>query len=74
MARSRWAPGSSPSPRPRDALAVNASQLTAIMVREADDARALASLLADERKNAVLIGPGVGVGERTKDAGAGGAC
>ncbi len=51
---------------PRDALAVNASELTAIMVREADDARALASLLADERKNAVLIGPGVGVGERTK--------
>ena len=51
---------------PRDALAVNASALTAIMVREADDARALKSLLADERKNAVLIGPGVGVGERTK--------
>jgi hydroxyethylthiazole kinase-like uncharacterized protein yjeF len=51
---------------PRDALAVNAAQLTAIMVREADDARALANLLADERKNAVLIGPGLGVGERTK--------
>ena len=31
------------------------------------------SLLADERKNAVLIGPGVGVGERTKSDGAGGA-
>ncbi|MFZ2020010.1 MAG: NAD(P)H-hydrate dehydratase [Methyloceanibacter sp.] len=51
---------------PRDALAVNASSLTAIMVREADDARALQALLADERKNAVLIGPGVGVGERTR--------
>ncbi len=51
---------------PRDALIVNASSLTTIMVREADDQRALASLLADERKNAVLIGPGVGVGERTK--------
>ncbi len=51
---------------PRDALAVNASSLTAIMVREADDARALQGLLADERKNAVLIGPGVGVGERTR--------
>ncbi len=37
------------------------------MVREADDARGLASLLADRRKNAVLIGPGVGVGERTKE-------
>jgi ADP-dependent NAD(P)H-hydrate dehydratase / NAD(P)H-hydrate epimerase len=52
---------------PRDAIAVNASQLTAIMVREADDARALTSLLADPRKNAVLIGPGVGGGERTKE-------
>ncbi len=51
---------------PRDALAVNAAQLTAIMVREADDARALTQLLADKRKNAVLIGPGAGVGERTK--------
>ena len=51
---------------PRDALAVNAEQLTAIMVREADDARALTQLLADPRKNALLIGPGVGVGERTK--------
>jgi ADP-dependent NAD(P)H-hydrate dehydratase / NAD(P)H-hydrate epimerase len=52
---------------PRDAVAINASQLTAIMVREADDARGLKALLADPRKNAVLIGPGVGVGERTKE-------
>lgn len=52
---------------PRDALQVNAAQLTAIMVREADDARGLKSLLADQRKNAVLIGPGVGIGERTKE-------
>jgi ADP-dependent NAD(P)H-hydrate dehydratase / NAD(P)H-hydrate epimerase len=52
---------------PRDALQVNAAQLTAIMVREAGDARGLHTLLADKRKNAVLIGPGVGVGERTKE-------
>jgi ADP-dependent NAD(P)H-hydrate dehydratase / NAD(P)H-hydrate epimerase len=51
---------------PKDAVAVNASQLTAIMVRAADDAKDLAQLLSDERKNAVLIGPGVGVGESTK--------
>ena len=51
---------------PKDAVAVNAAQLTAIMVRPVADAKELASLLADERKNAVLIGPGVGVGERTK--------
>jgi hydroxyethylthiazole kinase-like uncharacterized protein yjeF len=47
-------------------VAVIASQLTAIMVRAADDAKDLAGLLSDERKNAVLIGPGVGVGESTK--------
>jgi hydroxyethylthiazole kinase-like uncharacterized protein yjeF len=52
---------------PRDAIEVNAAQLTAIMVREADDARALETLLADRRKNAVLIGPGVGLGERTRE-------
>lgn len=51
---------------PKDAVAVNAAHLTAIMVRPVEDARELASLLADERKNAVLIGPGAGVGERTK--------
>jgi hydroxyethylthiazole kinase-like uncharacterized protein yjeF len=51
---------------PKDAVAVNASQLTAIMVRAADDAKDLAQLFSDERKNAVLIGPGVGVGESTK--------
>jgi NAD(P)H-hydrate epimerase len=51
---------------PRDAVEVNAAQLTAVMVREADNAGALAALLKDERKNAVLIGPGAGVGEGTK--------
>jgi NAD(P)H-hydrate epimerase len=51
---------------PKDAIEVNASQLTAIMVRPADDAKELVELLGDERKNAVLIGPGVGVGESTK--------
>jgi hydroxyethylthiazole kinase-like uncharacterized protein yjeF len=51
---------------PKDAVAVNASQLTAVMVRVADDAKELAELLADERKNTLLIGPGVGVGESTK--------
>jgi NAD(P)H-hydrate epimerase len=37
------------------------------MLREADGARGLKTILADERKNAVLIGPGAGVGENTKD-------
>jgi NAD(P)H-hydrate epimerase len=51
---------------PKNAIQVNASQLTAIMVRPVDDAKELAELLADDRKNALLIGPGVGVGESTK--------
>lgn len=51
---------------PRNALAVNASQLTAVMVREADGPRGIAALLADSRKNAFLIGPGHGVGEETR--------
>jgi NAD(P)H-hydrate epimerase len=49
----------------RDAVAINASQLTAVMVREVDNADGLANMLADQRKNAVLIGPGAGVGVHT---------
>jgi ADP-dependent NAD(P)H-hydrate dehydratase / NAD(P)H-hydrate epimerase len=52
---------------PRDALVVNAVALTAVMVREADDALAFAELLSDQRYNACVIGPGCGVGARTRD-------
>ncbi len=51
---------------PRDALQVNAGALTAIMVRPVDDAAELTALLADERKNAVMMGPGAGVGEHLR--------
>jgi hydroxyethylthiazole kinase-like uncharacterized protein yjeF len=51
---------------PPDALAINASQLTAVMVGAFDGAEELARLLSDTRLNAVLIGPGCGVGERTR--------
>lgn len=50
---------------PREALAVNAAALGAIMVRESDGPRGLASLLSDARKNAVVMGPGLGVGDAT---------
>ena len=50
---------------PRDAIPINAAQITAIMVREVNDARGLSQLLADTRKNAIVLGPGMGVGERT---------
>jgi len=52
---------------PANALIVNASHLTAIMLAEADDAASLTKLLSDRRKNAVCIGPAVGVGQETRD-------
>ena len=51
---------------PSDALATNAIALTAIMVRVADGAGGLGTLLADSRKNAVVMGPGLGVGAETR--------
>ncbi|QWG15557.1 NAD(P)H-hydrate dehydratase [Bradyrhizobium sediminis] len=52
---------------PRDALAVNASALIAVMVRSVDTVIEFGELLADKRLNALVIGPGVGVGNRTCD-------
>ncbi|MCB1465149.1 MAG: NAD(P)H-hydrate dehydratase [Nitratireductor sp.] len=55
---------------PTDALAENAAQLTAIMLREMAGAsgqeEGLAQLLKDRRLNAIVLGPGLGVGEGTK--------
>ncbi len=50
---------------PRAAFPVNAAHLTAIMLKPFDVPEGLASVLADKRKNAVLIGPGFGVGPAT---------
>ena len=47
---------------PKDALAVNAASNLAVMVRQADGAAELSSLLQDKRLNAVVLGPGGGVG------------
>jgi hydroxyethylthiazole kinase-like uncharacterized protein yjeF len=51
---------------PKAALAVNAAHLTAIMLAETDDALALGRLLADRRKNAVCLGPALGIGSATR--------
>ncbi len=48
---------------PLDAVSVNAMHLTAIMLAPFEGPEGLAGLLQDPRKNAVLIGPGGGVGE-----------
>jgi hydroxyethylthiazole kinase-like uncharacterized protein yjeF len=47
---------------PRDALAVNAASSLAVMVRAVDGASELARLLEDARLNAIVLGPGGGVG------------
>jgi ADP-dependent NAD(P)H-hydrate dehydratase / NAD(P)H-hydrate epimerase len=52
---------------PRDALAINAAALTAVMVRAVDTPVEFGELLADKRYNTCMIGPGAGVGERTRD-------
>jgi hydroxyethylthiazole kinase-like uncharacterized protein yjeF len=52
---------------PRDALAINAAALTAVMVRPVDNAIQFADLLGDRRLNACVIGPGAGIGKRTVD-------
>ncbi len=50
---------------PPDALVAHASQLNAVMTAPFTD---FADILADRRRNAVLVGPGNGVGEGTRDA------
>jgi hydroxyethylthiazole kinase-like uncharacterized protein yjeF len=47
---------------PQDALSVNAAASLAVMVRPVDGAQALAEFLSDKRRNAVVLGPGGGVG------------
>jgi hydroxyethylthiazole kinase-like uncharacterized protein yjeF len=50
---------------PRDALAINAAALTAVMVRAVDNPIQFAELFNDKRFNACVIGPGAGIGART---------
>ncbi len=47
---------------PRAALMVNAAASLAVMVRPVDGAPELAEFLADARRNAIVLGPGGGVG------------
>lgn len=47
---------------PPSALMVNAAHLTAIMLRRMEGAEGLATLLADRRLNAVVLGPALGLG------------
>lgn len=51
---------------PLDAVAVNAAHLTAIMLQPVAMPKGLADVLADTRRNTVLIGPGAGVSGATR--------
>jgi hydroxyethylthiazole kinase-like uncharacterized protein yjeF len=52
---------------PRDALAINAASNLSIMIRQVDGAQELAAWLGDPRLNAVLLGPGGGVGQQMQE-------
>jgi hydroxyethylthiazole kinase-like uncharacterized protein yjeF len=52
---------------PREALVVNATASLAVMVRAVDGAQELSDFLADSRRNAVVLGPGGGVGKSMQD-------
>jgi ADP-dependent NAD(P)H-hydrate dehydratase / NAD(P)H-hydrate epimerase len=52
---------------PNEALPIHAAALTAIMTVICDGPEDLAQILSDARKNAVVIGPGLGVGKVTRD-------
>ena len=49
---------------PPDALTENAARLDAVMLKPLADADAFARVLEDSRINALLLGPGLGTGER----------
>jgi NAD(P)H-hydrate epimerase len=50
-----------------EAVAINAAHHTAIMVKPFEGARGLSDLLSDKRFNTVVMGPGLGVGEATRE-------
>lgn len=52
---------------PRDAREVHAASYAALMARPVDTADELRTMLADSRFGAVLLGPGLGVGEATRE-------
>src|ERR1700722_5757516 len=47
---------------PPDAVAVNSAHLTAVMVAPFANPREFEALIADERRRAIVLGPGAGVG------------
>ena len=51
---------------PRDALAIHAAHLTSVMIVKMDSLVELFTILSDERLNAVVLGPALGVDDKTR--------
>ncbi|TCT02505.1 NAD(P)H-hydrate epimerase [Paralcaligenes ureilyticus] len=66
MAAARVGAGLVTLAAPDSAWAIYAAALTSVMVRSLKDPDSLAEMLADTRKNAILIGPGAGVSGQTR--------
>ncbi len=49
------------------AIAINTAHVTAVMTQSFQGAKGLSAILRDQRKNAILIGPGAGVGAKTRE-------
>jgi ADP-dependent NAD(P)H-hydrate dehydratase / NAD(P)H-hydrate epimerase len=52
---------------PKDALNINAAENVAVMVRPVDGPIELKEFLADKRRNAIVLGPGGGVGAAMRE-------
>jgi hydroxyethylthiazole kinase-like uncharacterized protein yjeF len=52
---------------PRNALSINAAENLAVMVRPVDGPSELKEFLADKRRNAIVLGPGGGVGPAMRE-------
>ncbi|MEM7621037.1 MAG: NAD(P)H-hydrate dehydratase [Pseudomonadota bacterium] len=51
---------------PPEAVPIHACHLTSVMLHPIENTQALSCLLEDKRRNAVLIGPGTGIGAQTR--------
>ena len=67
MAAQRAGAGAVTIYSPGNALQVNASHLTSIMLAKLDTADDLFAVMADGRCHAFVLGPGFGVGEKARD-------
>ncbi len=65
MAALRVGAGAVTIASPPGAIAANAAQLTAVMLRPFDGAHGLAGLLSDPRTRSVVLGPAAGIGPAT---------